>query len=219
MRVPSRLGASTTQADRGDPQLSTTLAGTTPSAVGLAAYPRRGCQPREDPIGSSTTAWPDGDCTRRRLTTPAKGLDAPEGVITMTGVFEAPNEGYVKVPLEEGEQELLRKTAGLIQAGTSSVGGVLVLTSRRLLFRPLKVNKATTLLKEASTSSRTALPRSARWQVRSSTRSTARLGARRAASATRRLPAYAPAQVRPSSVHPPCLSRTVTRWYRLSKAY
>jgi hypothetical protein len=66
----------------------------------------------------------------------------------MTGVFEPPNEGYVKVPLEEGEQELLRKTAGFIQAGTSSVGGVLVLTNRRLLFRPLDVSKATGLLKE-----------------------------------------------------------------------
>jgi hypothetical protein len=32
MRVPSRLGASTTQADRGDPQLSTTLMGTISSA-------------------------------------------------------------------------------------------------------------------------------------------------------------------------------------------
>src|SRR5215204_2712487 len=31
MRVPSRLEASTTQADRGDSQLSTTLLGTTPS--------------------------------------------------------------------------------------------------------------------------------------------------------------------------------------------
>jgi hypothetical protein len=66
----------------------------------------------------------------------------------MTGVFGSPDEGYVKVPLEEGEQELLRKTAGLIQAGTSSVGGVLVLTNRRLLFRPLDVSKATKILKE-----------------------------------------------------------------------
>src|SRR4029453_2043617 len=33
MRVPSRLEASTTQADRGDPQLSTTLTGTTPRPV------------------------------------------------------------------------------------------------------------------------------------------------------------------------------------------
>ena len=32
MRVPSRLGVSTAQADRGDPQLSTTLTGTTPSS-------------------------------------------------------------------------------------------------------------------------------------------------------------------------------------------
>jgi cellulose synthase/poly-beta-1,6-N-acetylglucosamine synthase-like glycosyltransferase len=35
MRVSSRLGASTTQADRGDPQLSTTLTGTTPSSVSV----------------------------------------------------------------------------------------------------------------------------------------------------------------------------------------
>src|SRR5215208_3070492 len=38
MRVPPpRLEASTTQADRGDPQLSTTLTGTTPSLVAKVA--------------------------------------------------------------------------------------------------------------------------------------------------------------------------------------
>jgi len=83
------------------------------------------------------------------LTALADTLDTPAGVISMTGVFQPPDEGYVKVPLEEGEQELLRKTAGLIQAGTSSVGGVLVLTNRRLLFRPLDVSKATKVLKES----------------------------------------------------------------------
>jgi hypothetical protein len=46
MRVPSRLEASTTQADRGDPQLSTTLVGTTPRAatqriLGRRPRPRR----------------------------------------------------------------------------------------------------------------------------------------------------------------------------------
>jgi hypothetical protein len=42
MRVPSRLGVSTAQADRGNPQLSTTLTGTTPSAAFRALVKRAG---------------------------------------------------------------------------------------------------------------------------------------------------------------------------------
>src|SRR4030095_2826962 len=49
MRVPSRLEASTTQADRGDPQLSTTLTGTTPRPV--HDHRHAGCRDRR--AGSS----------------------------------------------------------------------------------------------------------------------------------------------------------------------
>jgi hypothetical protein len=92
--------------------------------------------------------WPKGDRTRSPVDYSGRETRCSGRGAHMTGVFEPPNEGYVKVPLEEGEQELLRKTAGLIQAQTNSVGGILVLTNRRLLFRPLDVNKAAAFLKE-----------------------------------------------------------------------
>jgi hypothetical protein len=45
MRVPSRLGVSTAQADRGDPQLPTTLVGTTTSAGSTGLYTDSGAGP------------------------------------------------------------------------------------------------------------------------------------------------------------------------------
>ena len=48
--------------------------------------------------------------------------------------------GYVDVPLGEGEQEIFRQTASYMRGGVPLVGGEVVVTNRRVVFRPIGVD-------------------------------------------------------------------------------
>lgn len=58
----------------------------------------------------------------------------------MTGIFAPKPDGYLDVPLLDGEQMIRQQTASYLVDGKAVWGGQLVLTSQRLLFRPLDLN-------------------------------------------------------------------------------
>ncbi|HEU4568933.1 MAG TPA: hypothetical protein VFR99_12930 [Marmoricola sp.] len=64
----------------------------------------------------------------------------------MSGIFAPKSDGYVEVPLLEGEHMIRQQTASV--DGKSIWGGQLVLTDQRLLFRPLSVKGATKLIND-----------------------------------------------------------------------
>lgn len=66
----------------------------------------------------------------------------------MSGIFKAPSDGYVDVPLLSGEQVLRRQTAAYLKGGKSIWGGQLIVTNQRILFRPLDVGAAASMIKD-----------------------------------------------------------------------
>lgn len=66
----------------------------------------------------------------------------------MTGIFAARDDGYVDVPLLPGERVLRQQQAAYLKGGQSLVGGMLVVTDQRLLFRPIEVGMASKLLND-----------------------------------------------------------------------
>lgn len=64
----------------------------------------------------------------------------------MSGIFAPKPDGYVNVPLLEGEQVIRRATASV--DGKSVWGGHLILTNQRLLFRPLDMKGTTKLIND-----------------------------------------------------------------------
>ena len=57
----------------------------------------------------------------------------------MTGIFATRSNGYVNVPLLSGEQILRQQEGGYMRGGATLVGGKVVVTNQRLLFRPISI--------------------------------------------------------------------------------
>lgn len=64
----------------------------------------------------------------------------------MSGIFGPKSDGYVDVPLLEGEQIIRQQTASV--DGKSIWGGQLIVTNQRVLFRPLDMKGTTKLIND-----------------------------------------------------------------------
>jgi hypothetical protein len=71
----------------------------------------------------------------------------PAGV-EHTGIFAPRPDGYIEVPLLDGERLIRQQTASYLVNGKAIWGGQLVLTSQRLLFRPLDLNGLSKIAKD-----------------------------------------------------------------------
>jgi hypothetical protein len=65
--------------------------------------------------------------------------------VVMTGTFAAPADGYVNVPLLDGEQMIRQQSCGYLHAGLNW-GGKLAITNQRVLFRPMDFGVINTIV-------------------------------------------------------------------------
>lgn len=66
----------------------------------------------------------------------------------MTGIFATRSNGYVNVPLLSGEQILRQQEGGYMRGGATLVGGKVVVTNQRLLFRPISIGVINKLVQD-----------------------------------------------------------------------